>query len=192
MAPTKVGEEVLDLAIPFIRNLEDRNSVSLVSRKSYEIDGITRKRLTVHVHYYPTPATLIKRFPFIESLTLKGPPPDFIQAYYPDIRITPWIEQLALEFRCLKELRIRRLVVHDEDLETLARTRGKDLRSLKISKCKGFSTDGLMHVSKYCNQLKTLCLGYSYNIDVKDGIWLHQLALNSTVLERLERAIYVN
>ncbi|GKB69996.1 leucine-rich repeat, cysteine-containing subtype protein [Tanacetum coccineum] len=104
MAPTKVGEEVLDLAIPFIRNLEDRNSVSLVSRKSYEIDGITR------------------------------PPPDFIQAYYPDIRITPWIEQLALEFRCLKELRIRRLVVHDEDLETLARTRGKDLRSLKISK----------------------------------------------------------
>ncbi|GKA74519.1 leucine-rich repeat, cysteine-containing subtype protein [Tanacetum coccineum] len=100
-----------------------------------------------------------------------------------DIRITPWTEQLALEFRYLKELHIRHLVVHDEDLETLARTRGKDLRSLKISKCIGFSTDGLRHVSKYCNQLRTLCLGYSYDIEVNDGIWLHELALNSTVLE---------
>ncbi|GJV28790.1 leucine-rich repeat, cysteine-containing subtype protein [Tanacetum coccineum] len=119
----------------------------------------------------------------MEKLSLKGPP--YICTYQSDIRITPWIEQLALGFRYLKELHIGRLVVLDEDLETLARTRGKDLRSLKISMCKGFSTDGLMHVSKYCNQLRTLCLGYSYNIDVKDGIWLHQLALNSTVLERL-------
>ncbi|GKG13735.1 alpha/beta hydrolase fold protein, partial [Tanacetum coccineum] len=90
---------------------------------------------------------------------------------------------LALEFRYLKELHIRHLVVHDEDLETLTRTRGKDLRSLKISKCIGFSTDGLRHVSKYYNQLRTLCLGYSYDIEVNDGIWLHELALNSTVLE---------
>ncbi|GKD51251.1 leucine-rich repeat, cysteine-containing subtype protein [Tanacetum coccineum] len=79
---------------------------------------------------------------------------------------------------------MRHLVVHDEDLETLARTRGKDLRSLKIKKCKGFSTDGLMLVSKYCNQLRTLCLKYCYRIELKDAIWLHQLALNSMVLER--------
>ncbi|GJW17461.1 leucine-rich repeat, cysteine-containing subtype protein [Tanacetum coccineum] len=182
---TNVGEEVLDLAIPNIHNVDYRNSVSLVSRKFYEIDGITRKRLTVHTLYYPNPASLSKRFPFIEALTLKGPPSIFNVTDDYDIPITPWIEQLALEFRCLKELRIRRLVVHDEDLKTLARTRGKDLRSLKIQKCKGFSTDGLMHVSKYCNQLRTLCLKYCYHIEVKDAIWLHQLALNSTVLERL-------
>nr|GEZ72914.1 leucine-rich repeat, cysteine-containing subtype [Tanacetum cinerariifolium] len=146
---TKVGEEVLDLVIPYIHNVDDRSSVSLVSYNFYEVEGITRKHLTVHVHYYPNPACLSKRFPFIESLTLKGPPPDFSQTHYdPDIRITPWIEQLALEFRCSKELCIHRLVVHDEDLETLARTRGKDFRSLKIKKCKGFSTYGLMHVSK--------------------------------------------
>ncbi|GJT40591.1 leucine-rich repeat, cysteine-containing subtype protein, partial [Tanacetum coccineum] len=129
--------------------------------------------------------TLHRPFPFIESLTLKGPPPDFIQAHYPDIRITPWIEQLALEFRCLKELCIRRLVAHDEDLETLTRTHGNDLRSLKIKMCKGFLTDGLRHVSKYCNQLRTLCLTYSYYDNVKDGILLHQLALNSMVKEKL-------
>ncbi|GJZ65029.1 leucine-rich repeat, cysteine-containing subtype protein [Tanacetum coccineum] len=182
---TKVGEEVLDLVIPYLHDIDDRNSVSLVSRKSYEIDGITRKRLTVHTLYYPNPASLNKRFPFIEALTLKGPPSNFNVTDDYDIQITPWIEQLALEFRCLKELHIRGLVVCDEDLETLAKTRGKDLRSLKISKFEGFSTAGLRHVSKYCNQLRTLCVGRSNDIDLNDGLWLHELALNSTVLERL-------
>ncbi|GKF59449.1 leucine-rich repeat, cysteine-containing subtype protein [Tanacetum coccineum] len=143
---TKAGEEILDLVIPYIHNFEDRNSVSLVSPKFCEIDGIMRKRLTVHT-LYSNPSRLSKRFPFIEALTLKGPPSSFhvIEDDY-DIRITPWIEQLSLEFRCLKELSICGLVVHDEDLETLAGTRGKDLWSLKIKKCKEISTDGLMHM----------------------------------------------
>nr|GFA89215.1 hypothetical protein [Tanacetum cinerariifolium] len=165
---TKVGEEVLDLVIPYIHNVDDRNSVSLVSRKFYEIDGITRKRLTVHTHYFPNPASLSKRFPFIESLTLRGLPYDFNVTDDYVIQITPWIQQIGLEFRCLKELHFYGLVVHDEDLETLART-----------------CDGLMHVSKYCYPLRTFCLEYYYNVEVKDGIWLHHLALNSTVLERL-------
>ncbi|GJR39908.1 leucine-rich repeat, cysteine-containing subtype protein [Tanacetum coccineum] len=100
MAPTKVEEEVLDLVIPYIYNVEDQNSVSLVSHKFYEIDS-----------------RLSKRFPFIKSLTLK-------------------------------ELHIYGLATNDEDLETLARTHGKDLRSLKIRMCKGFLPYGLMHVSK--------------------------------------------
>ncbi|GJT82433.1 zinc finger, CCHC-type containing protein [Tanacetum coccineum] len=100
---TKVGEE-------------DRNSISLVSRKFCDIDGITRKHVTVHT-LYSNPSRLSKRFPFIESLTLK-------------------------------ELHIHGLIVRDEDLETIAKTHGNDLMSLKISKCEGFSTDGLRHVSK--------------------------------------------
>nr|GEW35609.1 hypothetical protein [Tanacetum cinerariifolium] len=160
-----------------------RFTYSQVSPKFCEIDGITRKRLTVHTHY-SNPSRLSKRFPFIEALTLKGPPSCFhVREDDYNIPVTTWIEQLALEFRCLKELSICGLVVNDEDLKTLARTRGKDLRSFKISKCRGFTTDGLRHVSNYCNQLRTLCWGNSGYIDVKDGIWLHQLALNSTVLE---------
>jgi coronatine-insensitive protein 1 len=182
---TKAGEEVLDIVISYIHKVEDRTSVSLVSRKFYEIDGIMRKRLTVHTHYYPNPSCLSKRSPFMETLTLKGPPSDITRTCHNDIRNTLWIEQLTLKFRYLKELHIRRLVVHDDDLETLARTRGKDLRSLKIKMCKGFSTDGLRHVSKYCNQLRTYSLDNSYYTEVKDNIWLHLLALNSTVLERL-------
>ncbi|GJZ54920.1 leucine-rich repeat, cysteine-containing subtype protein [Tanacetum coccineum] len=184
MPLTKVGEEVLDLVIPYIHNVDDRNSVSLVSRKSYEIDGITRKRVTVHTLYYPNLASLNKRFPFIEALTLKGPPSNFNVTDDYDIQITSWIEPLALEFMCLKKLHIRGLVVCDEDLKTLARTCGKDLRTLRIGFCERFSMNGLMHVSKYCNQLRTLCLRYPNYFIVKDGIWLHQLPLNSTVLER--------
>ncbi|GJV39431.1 leucine-rich repeat, cysteine-containing subtype protein [Tanacetum coccineum] len=190
MAPTKcklektnVGEEVLDLVIPYIHDIEDRNSIYLVSYKLYEIDGIKRKCLTVHILYYPKPDSSSKRFPFIESLTLKGHPSACRRTYHLDNQITPCIKQLALEFKCLKELHILRLVVHDDDLETLARTHGKDLMSLRISKCEGYSTDGLMHVSKYCNQLRTLCLGPSYDIEVKIRIWLHELELKSTILE---------
>ncbi|GJW17463.1 leucine-rich repeat, cysteine-containing subtype protein [Tanacetum coccineum] len=113
------NEKAVVLEVEERNLLKDRNSVSLVSRKFYGIDGITR------------------------------PPSGLNQRYHHHIKITPWIQQLALEFRCLKELHIRHMVVHDEDLETLARTRGKDLRSLKIKKCKGISTDGLMHISKY-------------------------------------------
>ncbi|GJS36518.1 leucine-rich repeat, cysteine-containing subtype protein [Tanacetum coccineum] len=174
---TKAGEEILDLVVPYIHNFDHRNSVSLVSPKFCEIDGITRKRLTVHA-LYSNPSRLSKRFPFIEALTLKGPPSSFhVREDDYDIRITPWIEQLYLEFRCLKELSICGLVVNDEDLETLARTRGNDLRSLKIRKCRGFTTDGLKHVSKYCNQLRTLCLGYARYIDLKDGIWLQIIGI---------------
>ncbi|GKC58241.1 leucine-rich repeat, cysteine-containing subtype protein [Tanacetum coccineum] len=127
MALTKVGDEVLDLVIPYIYNVDDQNSISLVSHNFYEIDSITRKRVTVHTLYYPNPASLSNRFPFIESLTLKGPPFHFTHAYHYAIRITPF--------------------------KTLARTRGKDLRSLKIKNCKGFLTDGLRHVSNYCKQI---------------------------------------
>nr|GEX10250.1 hypothetical protein [Tanacetum cinerariifolium] len=72
-----------------------------------------------------------------------------------------------------------------EDLELLARTCGRDLRVLKIRKCKGFSTDGLLHIGTYCNDLRTLCLkGNQFNN--KDGKWLHELALQNTGIESLD------
>ncbi|GKE82726.1 coronatine-insensitive 1, partial [Tanacetum coccineum] len=37
--------------------------------------------------------------------------------------ITPWIKEIAVKFVSLKALHIRGLVVGDEDLELLARTR---------------------------------------------------------------------
>nr|GFB42560.1 hypothetical protein [Tanacetum cinerariifolium] len=101
------------------------------------------------------------------------------------IDINQWIQEIAVSFRHLKSLHIRHMDVHDSDLELLARTRGRELRVLKISKCKGFSTDGLLHIGKYCNDLRTLCLkGNQFNN--KDGNWLHELALQNTGIESLD------
>ncbi|GJZ77653.1 hypothetical protein Tco_0642325, partial [Tanacetum coccineum] len=194
-------EEVFECLMPYINNNDDLNSVSLVSRKLYELDSLTRKHVTVHVHYAPTPSRLSARFPNIESLTLKGIPyelePTSIQdtPCIQELTVTPWIQELTVSdsFKRLKELCIRNMVVCNSDLELLARKRGKDLRVLKINKCRGFCEDGLMYMSKYCHGLKTLCLDDNYSEDYedsedediieKDGKWLHELALNSKVIE---------
>nr|GEY11698.1 hypothetical protein [Tanacetum cinerariifolium] len=101
------------------------------------------------------------------------------------IDINPWIQEIAVWFKCLKSLQIRRMDFHDSDLELLARTRGKDLRVLKIIKCDEISTDGLLYIGKYCNHLRTLCLEHN-SIDNKDGKWLHELAFKNTNIEALD------
>nr|GFA71841.1 hypothetical protein [Tanacetum cinerariifolium] len=45
--------------------------------------------------------------------------------------------------------------------------------------------DGLLHIDKYCNDLRTLCLkGNQFNN--KDGKWLHELALQKMGIESLD------
>ncbi|GJY24488.1 coronatine-insensitive protein 1-like protein isoform X1 [Tanacetum coccineum] len=177
-------DTVFNCVIPYIHDGDDRNSVSLVCRKWYELDSVTRKHVTVHLFYSPTPSRLHQRFPFLESLTLKGLPSGF--EYLSDIDITPWIEEISVSFKFLKTLYIRSMVVDDSDLELLARTRGKDLRVLKIIKCKGFSEDGLLYIGKCCNGLRTLCLNNEFNVTMKNGKWLHELALQNTGIETLD------
>ncbi|GKA12787.1 hypothetical protein Tco_0692333 [Tanacetum coccineum] len=174
---------VFNCVIPYIHDGNDRNSISLVCCKWYELDCMTRKYVIVHLFYSPTPSLLNQRFPFLESLTLKGLSSGF--KYLSDIDITPWIEEIFVSFRRLKSLHICHMDLYDLDLKLLARTRGRDLRVLKICKCKGFSTDGLLHIDKYCNDLRTLCLKRN-QFNNKDGKWLHELALQNTGIESLD------
>ncbi|GJX39480.1 coronatine-insensitive protein 1-like protein [Tanacetum coccineum] len=181
--PNVSMDTVFNCVIPYIHDVDDRNSLSLVCRRWCELEGMTRKHVTVHLFYSPKASRLYQRFPFLESLTLKGLP-----LWFPEnlsIGINPWIQEIAVSFKCLKELHIRHMDVHDSDLELLARTRGKDLRVLKISKCEGFSTDGLLHIGKYCNDLRTLCLKGNW-FYTKDGKWFHELALQNTGIESLD------
>nr|GEZ74994.1 leucine-rich repeat, cysteine-containing subtype [Tanacetum cinerariifolium] len=89
-------------------------------------------------------AEILRKFRLSEGKSASTP----IDAKKPLLKDSDGEDVDVHTYRCSKELCIHRLVVHDEDLKTLAITRGKDLRSLKIKKCKGFSTYGLMHVSK--------------------------------------------
>ena len=137
--PHESIDTVFGCVIPYIHDSDDRNSVSLVCRKWYELDCLTRKHVTVHLAYFNSPSRLHRRFPFIESLTLQGFPDSELMS---NIFITHWIEEISVSYKCLKALHVRLLSVFDKDLELLARTCGKHLRLLKITECIGFTTDG--------------------------------------------------
>ncbi|PWA99564.1 hypothetical protein CTI12_AA006250 [Artemisia annua] len=189
--PHESIDTVFDCVIPYIHNGDDRNVVSLVCRRWYELDCMARKHLTVHVFYSLEPSHVAQRFPYLESLTLKGFPREFQNLQYIDLK--PWIKEIVSSFKCLKALDIRRVLVHDSDLELLARSRGKDLRVLKINNCKyrgkinncKYRGNGFMHIGRHCNNLRTLCL----EDDTKNlKIWksLHELALNNTHIESVK------
>ncbi|GKC13462.1 hypothetical protein Tco_1010244 [Tanacetum coccineum] len=177
-------ETVANCVIPYV-HCSDRNSVSLVCGRWYEIDCMTRKHVTVHLHYAPTPLRLSQRFPFLESLTLKGYPYEIGLLQKSGVNITPWIQEISASFKCLKSLHIHNVAIHDSDLELLARTRGKDIKVLKIVGCEGISENGLMHISKGCNELRTLCLDRIDRLDEEEGCvkWLQELALRNTGIE---------
>ncbi|KAA8534109.1 hypothetical protein F0562_031698 [Nyssa sinensis] len=180
-------DTVLECVIQYIHDSRDRDAVSLVCRRWYEIDATTRKHITIALCYTTTPTQLWKRFRHLESLKLKGKPRAAMFNLIPEDwggYVTPWVEEIARSFTCLKALHFRRMIVRDSDLELLSQSRARALQVLKLDKCSGFSTDGLLHISRSCRNLRTLFLEESKIIE-KDGEWLHELALNNTVLETL-------
>ncbi|KAL0359206.1 UNVERIFIED_CONTAM: Coronatine-insensitive protein 1 [Sesamum angustifolium] len=131
---------------------------------------------------------LSRRFPQLESLKLKGKPRaamfNLIDEDWGGY-VTPWVEEVIGAFGRMKALHFRRMIVSDADLELLATSRAGDLLEvLKLDKCSGFTTNGLLHIGRFCRNLRTLSMEES-TITENDGEWLHQLALNNTVLEHL-------
>ncbi|XVE99706.1 hypothetical protein REPUB_Repub03eG0223700 [Reevesia pubescens] len=184
---TGMSDVVLGCVMPYIHDSKDRDAVSLVCRRWYELDALTRKHITIALCYTTSPDRLRRRFPHLESLKLKGKPRAAMFNLIPEDwggYVTPWVNEIAENFNCLKSVHFRRMIVKDSDLEVLARSRGKVLQVLRLDKCSGFSTDGLLHVGRLCRQLRTLFLEESTIIE-KDGQWLHEIALNNSVLETL-------
>ncbi|XP_035539071.1 coronatine-insensitive protein 1-like [Juglans regia] len=150
---TGMSDEVLNCVMPYIHDPKDRDAASLVCRRWYELDALTRKHLTIALCYTTSPDRLRRRFRQLESLTLKGKPRAAMFNLIPEDwggYVTPWVNEIAESFNCLKSLHFRRMIVKDSDLELLARSRGRELDSLKIDRCSGFSTDGLLHIGRSC------------------------------------------
>ncbi|KAG6382667.1 hypothetical protein SASPL_145997 [Salvia splendens] len=178
-----VGECV----IPYVQDPRDRDAVSLVCKRWYEIDAITRKHVTMALCYTATPQRLSQRFPRLESLKLKGKPRAAMFNLIPEDWggfVTPWVEEIIRSFGRMKVLHFRRMIVKDSDLELLAKSHGKVLEVLRLDKCSGFSTDGLLLLGRFCTNLRNLLLEESSIIE-KDGDWLNEFAMNNTVLESL-------
>lgn len=92
------------------------------------------------------------RFPELKSLTVKGKP------HFADFNMVPpgwggfagpWIEVAVRECPGLEELRLKRMVVTDENLELLARS-FPNFKVLHLDSCEGFSTDGLASIATHC------------------------------------------
>ncbi|KAK6929445.1 Transport inhibitor response 1 domain [Dillenia turbinata] len=179
---------VLQCLMPYIHDPRDRASISLVCRRWNQIDAMTRKRVTIAMCYSTTPQRLRRRFRNLESLKLKGKPRAAMFNLIPEDwggYVTPWVNEIAKSFDCLKAVHFRRMIVKDSDIELLARSRGQQLESLRLDKCCGFSSDGLFHIGRFCRRLKTLFIEESLLIYERDGEWLHELAMNNTALETL-------
>ncbi|MED6132144.1 GPI-anchored mannoprotein [Stylosanthes scabra] len=179
-------EEVLEHVFSFIVSDKDRSSISLVCKSWYEIERWCRRKVFVGNCYAVSPPILIKRFPELRSVTLKGKP------HFADFNLVPegwggfacpWIRAMAGAYPWLEEIRLKRMVVSDESLEIIAKS-FKNFKVLVLSSCEGFTTEGLAAIAANCRNLRELDLRES-EVEDLSGRWLSDFPDSYTSLESL-------
>ena len=119
--------------MPYFHDPKNRDAVSQVCRRWYELDSLTRKHVTIALCCTTTPDHLRWRFLYLESLKLKGKPwTAMFNLILEDWGgyVMPWVKKIADYFDCLKSLHFRRMIVGDSDLELAAWTRGHVLLAI--------------------------------------------------------------
>ncbi|PIM97407.1 hypothetical protein CDL12_30123 [Handroanthus impetiginosus] len=179
-------EEVLEHVFSFLSSDKDRNAVSLVCKSWYEIERWCRRRIFVGNCYAVSPEIVIRRFPEVRAVEIKGKP------HFADFNLVPeewggyvypWIVAMSAAYPLLEEIKLKRMVVTDESLELISKS-FKNFKVLVLSSCEGFTTDGLASIAANCRNLRELDLRES---DVEDlsGHWLSHFPDNYTSLVSL-------
>ncbi|WJZ90261.1 hypothetical protein VitviT2T_009419 [Vitis vinifera] len=179
-------EEVLEHVFSFIHTDKDRNAISLVCKSWYEVERWSRRRIFIGNCYAVSPGIVIRRFPELRSVALKGKPHFADFNLVPDGwggNVYPWIAAMAMAYPMLEELRLKRMVVTDESLELISRS-FKNFKVLVLSSCEGFSTDGLAAIAANCRNLRELDLRES-EVDDFSGHWLTHFPDSCTSLVSL-------
>ncbi|XP_059437800.1 protein TRANSPORT INHIBITOR RESPONSE 1-like [Corylus avellana] len=186
MAGSSFPEEVLEHVFSFIQDGKDRNVISMVCKSWYEIERWSRRRVFVGNCYAISPRMLIRRFPEVRSVELKGKP------HFADFNLVPegwggyvgpWIAAMAVAYPWLEEIRLKRMVVTDEGLELISKS-FKNFKVLVLSTCEGFSTEGLAAIAANCRNLRELDLRES-DVEDQSGHWLSHFPDNYTSLVSL-------
>ncbi|KAI3732438.1 hypothetical protein L1987_63643 [Smallanthus sonchifolius] len=186
-------EEVLEHVFSFLTSQKDRNAVSVVSKSWYEMERWCRKRIFVGNCYAVNPRIMIRRFPEVKSVELKGKP------HFADFNLVPegwggyvypWIVEIARGYPWLEEIRLKRMVVTDECLEMISKS-FKNFKVLVLSSCEGFSTDGLAAIAANCRNLRVLDLR-ECEVEELSGHWLSHFPDSFTSLESLNMACLVS
>ncbi|OVA15070.1 F-box domain [Macleaya cordata] len=182
-------EEVLEHVFSFVQSDKDRNAISLVCKSWYGIERWCRRKIFVGNCYAVSPRILIRRFPEVRSVWLKGKP------HFADFNLVPegwggyvfpWIVAMAEAYPWLEELRLKRMVVTDESLELISKS-FKNFRILVLSSCEGFTTDGLAAIAANCRNLRELDLR-ECEVDDRRGNWLCHFPESCTSLVSLNFA----
>ncbi|XP_057439016.1 protein TRANSPORT INHIBITOR RESPONSE 1-like [Lotus japonicus] len=179
-------EEVLEHVFSFIQVDTDRNAISLVCKSWYEIERWCRRKVFVGNCYAVSPMIVIKRFPEVRSIALKGKP------HFADFNLVPegwggyvctWIAAMSRAFPWLEEIRLKRMVISDESLELIAKS-FKNFKVLVLTSCEGFTTDGLAAIAANCRNLRELDLQES-EVEDLSGHWLSHFPDSYTSLVSL-------
>ncbi|PON57181.1 F-box domain containing protein [Parasponia andersonii] len=186
-------EEVLEHVFSFIQSDTDRNAISMVCKSWYEIERWCRRRIFVGNCYAVSPGMVIRRFPEVRSIELKGKPhfadfnlvPEGWGGY-----VSPWIVAMATAYPWLEEIRLKRMVIMDESLELIAKS-FKNFKVLVLSSCEGFSTDGLAAIAAHCRNLRELDLQES-EVEDLSGHWLSHFPDTYTSLVSLNISCLVS
>ncbi|XP_059437467.1 protein TRANSPORT INHIBITOR RESPONSE 1-like isoform X1 [Corylus avellana] len=185
-------DEVLERVLALVKSHKDRSSVSLVCKDWYDAERWSRTHVFIGNCYSVSPEIVVRRFPNVRSVTLKGKP------RFSDFNLVPpnwgadircWLVVFAAKYRCLEELRLKRMTVSDESLEFLALS-FPNFKALSLHSCDGFSTDGLAAIATHCKNLTELNIQENDIYD-KSGCWLSCFPENFTSLEVLNFA-YLN
>lgn len=163
-------EEVVETIINKLTANGDRNSASLVNKLWYSVDRNSRRIVYVSDCHAISPARVIERFPNLRSLTLKGK-----RKPGPNNRIgsiDPWIEAMFQNCPLLEKLRLKRMVVSDENLSTIAIC-FRNFKSLILNSCFGFTIAGLSAVASNCSKLEQLEVE-SCDVTDNTGEWLNR------------------
>ncbi|KAK4418190.1 protein TRANSPORT INHIBITOR RESPONSE 1 [Sesamum alatum] len=179
-------EEVLEHVFSFLTSDKDRNAVSLVCKSWYEIERWCRRRIFVGNCYAVSPEIVIRRFPEVRAVEIKGKPhfadfnlvPEGWGAY-----VYPWIAAMSAACPLLEEIKLKRMVVTDESLELISKS-FKNFKVLVLSSCEGFTTDGLASIAANCRNLRELDLRES-EVEDLSGHWLSHFPDNYTSLVSL-------
>lgn len=145
-------DEVLERVLSLVKSHKDRSSVSLVCKDWFNAERWSRTHVFIGNCYSVSPEIVIRRFPNIRSVTLKGKP------RFSDFNLVPpnwgadihsWLVAFASKYPILEELKLKRMTVTDESLEFLGRS-FPNFKALSMMSCDGFSTDGLAAIATHC------------------------------------------